>query len=122
MRCAVVEFTIAHGETLPTFVYLLNRLGIEVDVYARSQILDSDPFAHCPGLRFSLHSLDSRLIRANLRLRGFRAYDFVIASCWRTSATVPSFPIENARLWCSLAMLPGTSATDCPCRGLLPCT
>jgi hypothetical protein len=80
MRCAVVEFTIAHGETLPTFVYLLNRLGIEVDVYARSQILDSDPFAHCPGLRFSLHSLDSRLIRANLRLRGFRAYDFVIAN------------------------------------------
>lgn len=80
MRCALVEFAIAHGETLPTFVYLLNTLGFEVDLYARSLILGSGPFAHCPGLRYSLHSLDSPRTRAKLKLLGFSRYDVVVAN------------------------------------------
>jgi hypothetical protein len=80
MRCALVEFTVAHGETLPTFVYLLNNLGVEVDVYARSAVLQSDPFGPCPGLRCTVNDLEGLMTRARIRLRHFGQYDLVIAN------------------------------------------
>ena len=80
MRCALVEFTVAHGETLPTFVHLLNSLGVDVDVYARSPILESDPFGQCPGLRCTVADLDDVITRARIRLRHFGQYDFVLAN------------------------------------------
>lgn len=80
MKCAVVEFTVAHGETLPTFVHLLNRLGVEVDVFARAPLLDADPFGECPGLRYAAHELEGLTTRAQIRLRHFEQYDFVVAN------------------------------------------
>jgi hypothetical protein len=80
MRCALVEFTLAHGETLPTFVYLLNNLGVDVDVYVRPPILESDPFAHCPGLKCTVSDLEGLLTRARIRIGHFGRYDFVLAN------------------------------------------
>lgn len=80
MRGAVVEFTVAHGETLPTIVYLLNALGVDVDVFVRPAILRSDPFSLCPGLKFTVHDLEAFSTRARIRLRRFGQYDFVLVN------------------------------------------
>lgn len=79
MRCALVEFNECHGEILPTFVYLLNRLGIVPDVYLRRHLIESEPFALCPDLKLQVHDLESSLVRAEVRLRRFARYGVVIA-------------------------------------------
>ncbi len=80
MRCALVEFNCWHGETLPTFVYLLNQLVGDVDVYLRRELLQRGPFQSCPGLRYRLHVLESPATRAWLKLRNLAEYDLVVAT------------------------------------------
>ena len=52
MRCALIEFNAYHEETLPTFVRLLNGLGIEPDVYMVRRSISRQPFAMTSDLRF----------------------------------------------------------------------
>jgi len=80
VKCALVEFTPFHGEIVPTFVQLLNRLGIEVDVYLRSEVLTSDPFAFSPSLVHKAYRLESPLVRLRLKARSFAGYDVVIVT------------------------------------------
>ncbi len=80
MRCALVEFNWWHGETLPTFVHLLNQVAGDVDVYLRRELLEREPFRRCQGLRYRLHVLESPATRAWLKLRSLAGYDFVVAT------------------------------------------
>jgi hypothetical protein len=80
MRCALVELNECHGEVLPTFVHLLNRLAGDVDVYLRRQVLESGPFERCPRLRYRARVLECAATRARLKLRGFAGYDLVVAT------------------------------------------
>lgn len=52
MRTAVIEYNAYHEETLPTFVWLLNQLGIEPDVYMVRHSRRRGPFDLTTGLRF----------------------------------------------------------------------
>ena len=52
MRCALIEYNHYHEETLPTFVQLLNALGIEPDVYMVPRSRRRRPFALTSDLRF----------------------------------------------------------------------
>jgi glycosyltransferase involved in cell wall biosynthesis len=52
MRCAVVEFTSHHEEILPTVIHLLNRLGIEPDVYLTGASARRRPFDRATALRY----------------------------------------------------------------------
>lgn len=52
MRCALIEYNHYHEETLPTFVQLLNALGIEPDVYMEPRSRRRQPFALTSDLRF----------------------------------------------------------------------
>ena len=52
MRCAVIEYNGYHEEVLPTFVRLLNALGIQPDVYMVRYSRGRRPFARAPELRF----------------------------------------------------------------------
>jgi len=80
MRCALVEFTLSHGHTLATFVDLLNKLGIEVDAYLRTDVAGHEPFVLCPGLEASVHLLESITTRTRVKLRNFGDYDFVLVN------------------------------------------
>jgi hypothetical protein len=89
MKCALVEFTPFHGETVPTFVLLLNRLGIEVDVYLRSEVLASDPFSFTEGLRCHRYRLESWPVRAAVKIRHFAGYDLVLACSCEPRTVLP---------------------------------
>jgi hypothetical protein len=89
MRCALVEFTPFHGETIPTFVLLLNRLGVEVDVFLRSEVLASDPFAYTNDLSHRNHRLESWPVRAGIKIRHFAEYDFVLATSCEPRMVLP---------------------------------
>jgi hypothetical protein len=89
MRCALVEFTPFHGETIPSFVWLLSRLGIEVDVFLRSEVITSDPFAFTEGLTYRQYRLESWPVRAAVKFRHFAAYDFVLASSCEPRSVLP---------------------------------
>jgi hypothetical protein len=52
MRCAVVEYNAYHEETLPTFVRVLNELGIQPGVYTTQRSMRRQPFAVAGELRF----------------------------------------------------------------------
>jgi hypothetical protein len=79
MRCALIEFNYYHDQILPTFVYLLNRLGVRPDVYLPSRALRNDAFVFARGLHY-------RPLRTDRwgRIRGTPSrvapYDFVIAN------------------------------------------
>jgi hypothetical protein len=89
MRCALVEFTPSHGWTAATFVSLLNRLGVAVDVYLRSEVLESDPFAFSSDPPRRTHRLESWLVRARLKTRHFAEYDFVLATSCEPRTVLP---------------------------------
>jgi glycosyltransferase involved in cell wall biosynthesis len=89
MRCALVEFTPFHGETIPTFVLLLRRLGIEVDLYLRSEVCASDPFAFTGGLDRRQYRLESWSVRATVKTRHFASYDFVLATSCEPRSVLP---------------------------------
>jgi glycosyltransferase involved in cell wall biosynthesis len=89
MRCALVEFTPFHGETIATFVHLLTRLGVEVEVFLRSELLDSDPLAHCPALECRTHRLESFVVRASIKTRRFAGYDFVLTTSCEPRLVLP---------------------------------
>ncbi len=80
MRCALVELNPFHRETLPTFVLLLNQLGVTVDVFARGDTLSRRPFAPCPSLRYKAHSIDDLPMKLWFELRRLAGYDFVVAN------------------------------------------
>ena len=81
MKVAVIEFNQFHDELLPSTVSVLNRLGIEPDVYMPSKQPRMDPFAVDTGLRYRRRRIGgrSRSRRALTRLRGtpsrFTRYD-----------------------------------------------
>ncbi|MBI2781909.1 MAG: hypothetical protein HYX55_08965 [Chloroflexi bacterium] len=52
MRCALIEYNGYHEETLPTFVRLLNELGIQPDVYMSRRSSRRQPFGQNSELRF----------------------------------------------------------------------
>ncbi len=52
MKCALIEFNYYHDETLPSLVYLLNRIGIVPDVYLPVRAARKDPFAYARSLRW----------------------------------------------------------------------
>jgi hypothetical protein len=89
MRCALVEFTQSHGWTTATFVSLLNRLGVAVDVYLRSEVLESDPFAFKSDAPRQTYRLESLLVRARLKTRHFAEYDFVLATSCEPRSVLP---------------------------------
>ncbi|TKS58180.1 MAG: hypothetical protein EWM72_03176 [Nitrospira sp.] len=78
MKCAVVEYNYCHDETLPTLVYLLNNLGISVDVYASRRAIRNNPFAYTTGLSFSLRQCDGVFFKLRSDRFHFRHYDFLI--------------------------------------------
>jgi hypothetical protein len=87
MKCALIEFNYYHGETLPTLVYLMNRLGIEVDVYAHPHLLASNPFVYTSGLKYRAKKLSrpSRLVLS--ARRQWSRYDLLVLNSTE--------PVEN---------------------------
>jgi glycosyltransferase involved in cell wall biosynthesis len=73
MRCALIEFNHYHDEVLPTFVWLLNELGIAPDVYVVDRSARRRPFAGFGGLRFRQRTVKryGRLWRLGFRLRRY---------------------------------------------------
>ena len=86
MRCALIEFNAYHEEVLPTFVWLLNRLGIEPDVYMVHGSARRKPFGLLRDLRFRPRAVEQmdRYRRLPYRLR---RYDLEIINSTE--------PIEN---------------------------
>src|SRR5947207_13853933 len=74
MRCALVEFNPFHDEVLPTFTWLLNRLGIEPDVYLVERSARRRPFGRSEGMRFRIRSVEwmDRLWGLPFRLRRYQ--------------------------------------------------
>ncbi|MEA2673624.1 MAG: hypothetical protein QOI92_816 [Chloroflexota bacterium] len=79
MRCALVEFNAYHEETLPTFVHLLNELGIEPDVYMTRRSMRRDPFGLTHKLRYRLHRAERIDWLRGLRFR-MRRYELLIVN------------------------------------------
>jgi hypothetical protein len=79
VRCAVVEFNHYHDEVLPTFVWLLNRLGITPDVYLVERAARRGAFAGSEELRWR-----PRRVEGMDRLQGIpfrlQRYELVIVS------------------------------------------
>jgi hypothetical protein len=73
MRCALIEYNHYHEETLPTFVRLLNALGIEPDVYMVRRSRRRQPFALTSDLRFRQRRAEriDRLLGVPFRLRRY---------------------------------------------------
>jgi len=73
MRCALIEYNRYHEETLPTFVRLLNSLGIEPDVYMVRRSRQRHPFAFTSGLRFRQRRAEGidRFLGLPFRLRRY---------------------------------------------------
>lgn len=73
MRCALVEFNAYHDEVLPTFVWLLNQLGVTPDVYTVAPSARRRPFAGSPDLRFHRRPVETmgRLLGLGFRLRRY---------------------------------------------------
>jgi hypothetical protein len=73
MRCALIEFNAYHDEVLPTFVWLLNRLGVMPDVYMAARSARRRPFAGSAELRFRRRSVETigRLLGLEFRLRRY---------------------------------------------------
>jgi hypothetical protein len=77
MRCALVEFNYYHDEVLPTFVWLLNRLGVTPDVYMVERSARRRPFAGSEGLRYRARSVEGMDRLGGLDWRR-RRYDLAI--------------------------------------------
>lgn len=77
MRCALLEFNPYHGEILPAWVHVLNRLGVEADVFASLRIIRNDPLGCVRDLRYRqfLTGGPAYLWHA---ARRFKDYDFVV--------------------------------------------
>jgi hypothetical protein len=87
MRCAVIEYNWYHEETLPTFVRLLNDLGIEPDVYMVKRSARRHPFALTNGLRFRRRRVESIDRYGGLRFR-LRRYQLLIVNSIEPIANV----------------------------------
>jgi len=74
MRCALIEYNPYHEETLPTFVRLLNGLGIEPDVYMVKRSRRRRPFARTTGLRYRARRAEriDRYLGLPFRLRRYQ--------------------------------------------------
>ncbi|HET7828696.1 MAG TPA: hypothetical protein VFL03_04000 [Candidatus Limnocylindrales bacterium] len=79
MRCALIEFNEYHDEVLPTFVWLLNRLGITPDVYMVERSARRRAFARSTGLRYRHRSVETMGRFGRLRWRLGR-YDIAIVN------------------------------------------
>jgi hypothetical protein len=78
MKCALVEYNYYHDSILPTLVYILNNLGIRVDVYAPGRVIRNNAFAHTTGLSYSLRDCDGLFFKLWSERLQFRRYDFLI--------------------------------------------
>lgn len=79
MRCALVEFNSYHDEVLPTFVWLLNRLGVTPDVYMVERSARRRAFAGSEGLRLRHRSVEHMDRFWGLPFR-LRQYELVIVN------------------------------------------
>jgi hypothetical protein len=95
MKCALIEFNAFHDEVLPTFVHLLNKLGITPDVYIPDIAIRRNAFAFATDLRYQLHSTDGigRLRGTPSRLR---TYDVVIVNSLEPRSNLNS--LQSSRL------------------------
>jgi hypothetical protein len=75
----VIEYNAYHEETLPTFVWLLNELGIEPDVYMVRHSRRRGPFDLTTGLRFRPRRVEKIDAYRGLPFR-LRRYQLVIVS------------------------------------------
>ena len=58
-RTAILEFNAYHEEVIPTFVHLLNRVGVEPRVYLVRRSRRRKPFDLAPELRFGRSSIEA---------------------------------------------------------------
>jgi glycosyltransferase involved in cell wall biosynthesis len=77
MRCAVIEYNGYHEEVLPTFVHLLNELGIQPDVYMVRYSRGRRPFASAKNLRFRRRQVERMDRWWGLPFR-LRRYDLLV--------------------------------------------
>jgi hypothetical protein len=87
MRAAVIEYNGYHEETLPTFVWLLNELGIEPDVYMVRHSRRRGPFDLTSGLRFRPRRVEMIDAYRGLPFR-LRRYQLVIVSSMEPATNV----------------------------------
>ena len=87
MRCAVIEYNWYHEETLPTFVRLLNDLGIEPDVYMVKRSARRKPFGPTAGLRFRRRRVEGIERYGGLPFR-LRRYQLLIVNSIEPVANV----------------------------------
>lgn len=78
LRCALIEYGDYHGETLPALVYVLNALGISVDVYVSRRVRQSNPFIYSSGLGHTLRETEGIFFKGWVERRQFRDYDFIV--------------------------------------------
>jgi hypothetical protein len=91
MRCALVEHNYHHEQLLPTFVFLLNELGVVPDIYLPRVSVASDPFAFAPSLRYRICPVDGRFARIRGTPRRLGRYDVVIYN-----SIEPSWVLQRA--------------------------
>ena len=91
MRAALIEFNHYHDEVLPTFVWLLNRLDVDVDVYMVDRSARRGPFAGSAGLSFRQRSVDDIGAFGGLAFR-LRRYGLVVVNSME-----PTTVLERAR-------------------------
>ncbi|GEM_PF-5145754 len=78
VKCALIEHNFYHQETLPTFAYLLNKLGIKVDVYTSREGIKNNVFYYCSNLRYSLKRSDKLTFKLSAKIKKYKDYDFII--------------------------------------------
>jgi len=78
LRCALIEFNAYHDEVIPTFIYLLNELGIAVDVFMSRAAINKGIFECTKNLNFSLCEIESTSFLFYEKAFQFCDYDFVI--------------------------------------------
>ena len=78
LRCALIEFNAYHDEVIPTFIYLLNELGIAVDVFMSRATINKGIFECTKSLNFSLCEIENISFLFYEKAFQFCDYDFVI--------------------------------------------
>ncbi len=80
MKCAIIEYNDYHQETISTLVYILNKIGIEVDIYISRKSMKKNSLIYCSGLNYRIiNSIRHRfgILESTKKLKD---YEFIIVN------------------------------------------
>ena len=81
MKCALIEYNYFHDITFSTFIHILTKLGISVDIYTTQKNIERKPLAYTNERNnIKIKSIDSVKTKIYEKLKGYGSYDFLIVN------------------------------------------